>query len=215
MGAIMKRAKARRKRIRKRKDMVMNAKQDAKDQRAMAKISKKNAKRLDKIYKGLDPNEINEINKIQPYVGKMQEQLAEQGVEVSDPNDPIETAMLYNQEVLGDEGFPVDDVIVDTAYTLPDESFESYEHAERQRGLARDAVKGVFAGVSTFIGSRMKDAKNKKKKGGKLTAGERALLEADETGNEIKKDYVKKEVSKFKDLGIILLILGIAWLAFK
>jgi len=213
MGALIRRNRAKRKARQAVKEqnavMIATAQERAKGQRKMAKLSKRNAKKLGKIYGDLNPEEINEMNKIQPYVGAMVQELQDAGIEVNNQDDPIEVAGTYNSEILGAE--QPEEVNAENFESLYSESLEDVE-----RGKIGTALKAVTAGIGAAFGKFAADAREKKAAGKELSPAERSALkveaEAKEVKNDIKKDEVKKTLYSF----IPILLLGIvAWLIFK
>lgn len=188
MGAIIKRMKARRKRRQQRKDMLMNARQDIKDKVAMAKLSKKEAKKLSKVYGDLDPEQLNAMNAVQPYIGGMQQELQEQGYPV-DPDDPLQTVALYDSEILGNNNIPED--AINTMYLSPDEMFEDFTPQEREhltdgaKNAIKSGLKGAVAGLADFIDS----TKRRAKKGERLSETEKSVLQIDEQARGVAKSY--------------------------
>jgi len=203
------RMKERMKRNRAYRDKLQDAKQDARFQRKFARVSKKNAKKLKKIYGDISPEEANEINKIQPYVGAMNEELNRQGVPVDDPEDTIEVAAKYNKVVNEDESIPED--VYEDAYVPSSEEFEALESGnhldffglfkKREQNKSKVApYAGIIAGA--FQGGV--DAIQRKKNSGQaLTPVENEILA---TRNAMKQDSGKGNMAM---LLIIILLVGV------
>lgn len=144
-------------------------KQAGRKQKRLARTSVKNAKQLEKIYGDLDPEQVNAVNEITPYVGAMNEVLEEKGVEVNDPTDPIEVAAKFEFAEPGiDEPFPFD--YLDAAYLNEEDSFIG------EKG--KSVLRGVLGGISGAVGSFVNDAKAKERAGEPLKDSEKKLLEA-------------------------------------
>ena len=200
MGAFLKRKKRNRKLRQKLQDELEEKKIRARFQVKTAKLSKKNAKKLGKVYGDLNPEEVNQINEIQPYVGAMADQLQEQGVELQDSSDPIEVATTYNREILGEEVGEGTDA----------ESFELLhsEHEEEDRKKKTGGIiKAAFAGVVGAFKNLSAQAQAKKAKGETLSATDKAVLNVNEEANAQVKDAVRaKKKDVFADLFPLLAI---------
>ena len=215
MGAIIKRMKARRKRRQQRKDMLMNARQDMKDKVAMAKLSKKEAAKLSKVYGDLDPDQLNAMNAVQPYIGGMQQELQEQGYPV-DPSDPVQTVAMYNSEILGNNDIPED--AINTMYLTPEEMFEDFTPQEREhlsdsaKNAIKSGLKGALTGISDFIDSTKKKAKS----GAKLSEAEKSILEADKQARSAAKGYALGKAGDWlKEMLPLILLFIVILIVFK
>lgn len=203
MGAWLRRRKKHRQRMREMRDRLQEQRDNATEQRKTAKLSKRQAKKLNKIYGDLNPEEVNQVNEIQPYVGGMAQQLEENGVPVENSDDPIEVASKYNTEIL-DEPAP-------EGYEAFDEGYEGWDKEK-----AKTALKTVFGGIVGAFTARKKIADERAMKGEPLNKADKALIQVAEVKNDIVKDEKKKEISSIvkKWLPIAGLAL-VAYLIFK
>lgn len=197
MGRFLKRKKRNRK-------LKADLRDQMEEQQIRAKFSKKNARKLKKIYGDLDPNDINAINEIQPYVGGMAEQLGEAGVPLDNPDDPIEVTTAYNTEILGEmppEGY-------EEAYG------EGYDDFGKEK--AKNAIKTVFAGIAGAFGARKKQAEERAMKGQALTPADKAVMDINATGKSVVADVRKEEFSKaIKKVAPWVALAVLAYIIFK
>lgn len=178
---------------------------NAKDLKKSAKISKKTAHKMSKIYGDMSPEEVNEINNVQPYSGAMKRELEEAGVPINDPEDTIEVASKYsvlNEDI--DEPIEADDV--EMAYSEnDDDDVNDFEHAEKRQG-SRVALKAGMAGVSAALGSYFGDLKGKQNRGEELSDRESQILRA-------KKDLTNSAIRNSTSFNLVdiapLLIIGV------
>lgn len=184
---------------------VKEARIDRRTHKRMAKQSVKGAKQLQKIYGELDPEEVNEINKVQPYVPAMAEELEREGVEVNDPSDPIEVSTKFAM-VEDDIENPVDEELLADAYSDEENDedetgMSDFEHAEKKFNSKRAMAVGMSA-VTAGLGAYLKDVEGKKSQGISLTEREQQMLDAKK---EVKKGVREKVGS---DIGNTLLDLA-------
>lgn len=190
MGRFLKRKKRNRK-------LKADLKDQMEEQQIRAKFSKKQAKKLKKIYGDLSPEEVNQINEIQPYVGGMASQLQEQGVEVENPDDPIEVAAKYNTEILDEpqpEGY---------------EAFDGFTNGfdkEKAKGLLKIGI-GAITGA---FGARKAIAEQKAMKGEPLNTADKAVIAIkEEEAAQVRKAKNEKfgdVLSKALPIGLVALI---------
>ena len=190
----------------KRKDNRVTRKEkriSARDQRKTARISARNAKKLGKIYGELSPEEVNQLNEIQPLVGAMSEELSQKGIPIQDEEDTIEIAAKYAQ-ANDDIEDPLDEDEFEEAFVLEEESFESVDKYNNRRAVVKSVLTGIVGGVNEFA----KQAAEKEKYDQPLTKSERAILDA-------KKDAIDAGKGEFfKDnMGKIVALLALAIIA--
>lgn len=175
----------------------------ARNQRKTAKISSRNAKKLSKIYGELSPEQVNELNKIQPYVGAMADELNEKGVPLDDDTDPIEVATKFSMNEESIEN-PMDEDEFQEAFIDEEETFESLDKYNKRRAVAKSVLTGIVSGVSDYANT----AADKQKQGLPLTDAERGVLNA-------KNDAVSAGKSQFiaDNMNKIVLLLVFAVVA--
>lgn len=203
MGAFMQRQKKKRKLKQAMRDRLMEKRVGAEEQRKTAKLSKKQAKKLKKIYGDLNPEELNAINEIQPYVGSMADQLQEAGVEVENPEDAIEVGAKYNTEILEEEA--------PEGYEAFDGFTEGFDK-EKAKGILKIGM-GAIAGA---FGAAKANAESRAMKGEPLTQADKAVISLKEAeAEEIKKrksQTIGDTVSKILPVAAVALL---AYLIFK
>jgi len=188
---------------------------EARNQRKTAKISKRNAKRLKKIYGDLNPDEINEINKIQPYTGAMKEELERQGVELENPDDPIEVAAKFSR-ITPEMEQPVNDDVIDDAYSEQDvEGFEGYENFKLRRGRGKGILRAALAVFGGAVAGLANQIEEKQATGAELSPVEQKILEAkysaiDEAKTQAKRDAGGKLIDYAPYIVLVLLVVLIA-----
>lgn len=184
---------------------------NAKNVRKSAKLSKKQAHKLTKIYGDMSPEEVNEINSVQPYAGAMRSELEENDVPVNDPDDTIEIASKYavmNEDI--DEPIEADDV--ENAYSEnKDPNVSDFEHAEKREG-SRSMIKAGLTGVTAALGSYFGQLKQKQVDGEALTSKEKSLLNAKQ---DIMQQSVKNNVLDLETITPLLILAILAYLIFK
>jgi len=185
---------------------------NARDQRKTARLSKRQANKLSKIYGDMSPEEINELNAIQPEVGAMSAELRANDVPINDEEDTIEIASKYavmNEDIED----PVEADDVEAAYSENrDPDVSDFEHAEK-RSNSRSALKAGLTGVTAALGSYFGDLKQKQASGDNLTPKEQALLDAK---RDITKQAVKNATTfNLQQVAPLLILAAIAFFVFK
>lgn len=204
MGAWLRRKKASRKRKQAYRDRLQEEKDAAWFTAKEAKLSKKQAKKLNKIYGDLNPDDINAINQVQPYVADMNRQLEDNGIPVEDSNDPIEVTTKYNTEILGE----------DAPESYEPAFSEGYESYDKEK--AKTALKTVFGAIAGAFTARKREADTKAAKGQQLSEADKAIMNVNETKNSLVNDYKRDEFSKtLKKLALPALLLTLLYFAFK
>ena len=174
----------------------------AKNVRKTAKISVKQSKKLGKIYGDLDPEEVNEINAVQPYLGVMKEKLDKEGIPY-DEEDPIEVANKY--------AFAEDEI----ESPLEEEQFENLymsniEEADGGKGrmgsVGGKIAKGAFSFISAGVKSLVGDAQAKKRAGEELTPTETKLLQANQAVRQEVKAGAMDEIKGYLPIVVLVLI---------
>jgi hypothetical protein len=174
----------------------------AKNVRKTAKISVKQSKKLGKIYGDLDPEEVNEINAVQPYLGVMKEKLDKEGIPY-DEEDPIEVANKY--------AFAEDEI----ESPLEEEQFENLymsniEEADGGKGrmgsVGGKIAKGAFSFISAGVKSLVGDAQAKKRAGEPLTNTETQLLQANQAVRQEVKAGAMDEIKGYLPIVVLVLI---------
>jgi hypothetical protein len=174
----------------------------AKNVRKTAKLSVKESKKLGKIYGDLDPEEVNAINSVQPYLGVMKEKLDKEGVPY-DEEDPIEVANKY--------AFVEDEI----ESPLEEEQFENLymsniELADggksRMGTVGGKIAKGAFSFISAGVKSLVGDAQAKKRAGEELTPTESKLLEANQVVRQEVKAGAMDEIKGYLPIVVLVLI---------
>ncbi len=162
-----------------------------------ARLSTRQAKKLGKIYGELDPEDVNRINQVQPYVGAMAEELQEDGVALEDPYDPIEVSAKYIQ-LNEDTDNPVDEEVYNNAFIDTPEDFDSHFDWEKAKQTAKRALKGALGGIANEATSYISEIEDKKRAGMQLSAQEQKLLDAKgkaiDVGAKIGMDYVMEQL---------------------
>ena len=174
----------------------------AKNVRKTAKISVKEGKKLGKIYGDLDPEEVNAINSVQPYLGVMKDKLDKEGVPY-DEEDPIEVANKY--------AFVEDEI----ESPLEEEQFENLymsniEEADggkaRMGSVGGQIAKGAFSFISAGVKSLVGDAQAKKRAGEPLTPTETQLLQANQAVRQEVKSGAMDEIKGYLPIVVLVLI---------
>jgi hypothetical protein len=174
----------------------------AKNVRKTAKISVKQSKKLGKIYGDLDPEEVNAINSVQPYLGVMKDKLDKEGVPY-DEEDPIEVANKY--------AFVEDEI----ESPLEEEQFENLymsniEEADGGKGrmgsVGGKIAKGAFSFISAGVKSLVGDAQAKKRAGEELTSTEKQLLQANQAVRQEVKAGAMDEIKGYLPIVVLVLI---------
>lgn len=201
------------------------------------RVTKRLQRKLEKKYGEVDDSVLDQIEDVAPYIPEMANSLQEDGIELEDPNDPIEVATKYVQTD-PDQPDPIPDDVYDDAFVNPDDMYfgtdEEFEHFEWKK-IALGAVKGAFGSVASDATSHVneladrdalyKRAERKKASGQKLSEEENDALARPLTDKEKKivavSSNVRRDVrqtvgavalNKAQDyalpaLGILLLIL--------
>lgn len=212
MGAFLRRERERRRRVRERKDRNMRLRQDAKDVIQATKISRKTAKKIAKIYDkaGMTPEEIAELNKLQPVNAAMAEQLQEQGVEVENPDDVVEVATKYNEQILDGQAAEIPTEDYDTAYLRPVEYWEHEEQAEDSKRQAKKRIFGaVVGGLTGALKVLTQQAKEKARTGQPLSKADKALLDLNRQGRQLAKQQAGDYLKNIAPLALLAAVLYI------
>jgi len=126
-----------------------DARRAMRKQRQQARMSKRQAKRLRRIYKDMSPEEIAEMNAIAPEIATGSAQIGEQGQE----NDPVATMAAYNSEMGSGSGegqyYPEDADYLETFQDV--DYFENMEDAEANDGGDGDPYSAVIGGIGGII----------------------------------------------------------------
>lgn len=126
-----------------------DARRAMRKQRQQARMSKRQAKRLRKIYKDMSPEEIAEMNAIAPEIATGSAQIGEQG----QGNDPVASMAAYNSEMGYGSGegqfYPEDADYLETFQDVDD--FENLEDTQALDGEEGDPYSAVIGGVSGII----------------------------------------------------------------
>lgn len=171
-----------------------------------AKLAKKYAKKMQKAYGDMSPEDVNALNSIAPVLPKMAEELEATGVQVNDPNDPVEVAVKY-----ANANPAIEDVMsqedVDMAYNQNPESenFDSF-NMDKFKKIAGSVFTGAASGVNDYIN------KIKQTPPDKRTPQEQQLLNAE---SEVKKKVVtsvKDSSLKKYGLPVIVVLLVILYM---
>lgn len=178
--------------------------QNAKDVRKNARVSVRQAKKLNKIYGDMTPEQVNEINKVQPYAGAMLDELESKGIPVNDEEDTVEIASKYavaNDDIQD----PVSASDISDAYGENDDpDVSDFEHAEksnRSKAIISTGLGAIMGGVNAYMGGL-----KEKERAGTLTDKERDTLSK---VNDAKKSVVKSQLN-FNLMDIVpILIIGV------
>jgi len=179
---------------------------DMRDQRRRARMTKRQAKRLGRIYKDLTPEEIEATNSIQPYLPQMANELQNSGIELQDPTDPIEVATRYANATPQIQA-EVPQEIIDSAYS--DENDDNFDDFDRQKakGILGSAIVGISAGIGNYIqGVKRKPLDQRTPQEQRLLSGAQQVQQAGVTA-------VSQNL--FQQYGIFVIIVLIAWIIFK
>lgn len=186
-------------------------KQNARNVKKNAKISVKQAKKLNKIYGDMTPEQVNQINKVQPYAGAMLDELEAKGIPVNDEDDTVEIASKYavSNEDIED---PVSVSDIEDAYgDNTDPNVSDFEHAEksnRSKTIISTGIGAVMGGVNAYMNG-LKD----KEKQGILTDKEKETLSK---VKDAKKNVVRSQLDfNLMDIVPILIIGVLAVIVFK
>lgn len=216
------RRKARKDARQRRKQDMLDAEAEAKDsgkaRKRMAKISKKQAKKLKKIYGDMTPEEIQQLNEINPLVPEMQKQVEEAGGTIENPDDPIEVAAKFDETVLQNEQTAqVDEVTQGESYEAFFGGNESFEHmSDDKKKKMRGFFKNAFGFIKGGISSVMQQAQDKQLEGQPLTEAEKAVLKLKAESAPYIADEKKSAISKALRAYIpIAAVVLIAYLLFK
>ena len=180
----------------------------ARDVRKTAKISKKTAEKLQKIYGDMTPEEVNQLNELQPLTAAMNEQLTEKGISVENENDPIEVATKFamTEETIDD---PMDTDTYNEAFYDDEETFESVDKYNKRKQAVKSVLTGLVAGISDYAES----SADKQRAGIPLSKSEQAILDAKESATDIgKQSFISDNMNK---IVILLVVVIIALFVFK
>lgn len=172
-----------------------------------AKLAKKYAKKMQKAYGDMSPEDVNALNSIAPILPKMAEELEATGVQVSDPSDPVEVAVKYaNANPAIEDVMPQEEV--DAAYNQDpeSESFESF-NMEKFKKAAGSIFTGAVAGIKDYTN------KIKQTPPDKRTPQEQQLLNAEKS---VEKGVLKGAKNSFlSDYGLPIILLLLVFLYIK
>lgn len=168
----------------------------ARDQRKTARLSKKQAKKLQDIYGDMSPEEINAINEIQPLVGAMKDELEDRGVPLEDEEDPIEIANKFSY-VADEVEYPVDEETYDSIFVRHDFEENLFGMGAKNRSGNGEGGKKFLKGMLTFVSGGIKEtvnrAEEKQMKGEPITKVEEKLLQANkEVRSEAKRTFMSE-----------------------
>lgn len=174
----------------------------AKNIRKTAKVSVKQSKKLGKIYGDLDPEEVNAINSVQPYLGVMKEKLDKEGIPY-DEEDPIEVANKY--AFVEDEiDSPLEEEQFENIYMS---NIEQADGGKSRMGTVGGKIaKGAFSFISAGVKSLVDDAQAKKRAGEPLTNTEQQLLQANQAVRQEVKGGIMDEVKGYLPIVVLILI---------
>jgi hypothetical protein len=174
----------------------------AKNIRKTAKFSVKQSNKLGKIYGDLDPEEVNAINSVQPYMGVMKDKLDKEGVPY-DETDPIEVANKY--AFVEDEiDSPLEEEQFENLYMS---NLDQADGGKAQMGsLGGKIAKGAFSFISAGVSSLVSDAQAKKRAGEPLTNTETQLLQANQAVRQEVKKGAMDEIKGYLPIVVLVLI---------
>lgn len=175
---------------------------EAKDLRKNAKLSVKTSKKLGKIYGDLDPEEVNAINDVQPYVGVMKDKLDKEGIAYEE-DDPIEIANKYAMAEDEIES-PLEDEQFENLYMSNLD--ESDGGKSKMGGIGGKIAKGAFSFITAGVKSLVGDAQAKKRAGEALTQTETQLLQANQTVRQEVKKGAMDEIKGYLPIVVLVLI---------
>ncbi len=161
----------------------------ARDVRKTARLSKRQAKKLSKIYGDMSPEEIEEINSVQPYTGEMASQLQEDGVMLEDPTDTVEVASKYVQ-LSPEMDDPIDEDVYNDAFVNVEEDFDSHFDFAKAKQNAKRALMGALAGVGNEFQKYVGEVEDKSRSGEALTKNEERLLKVKGKAEDVVMDNI-------------------------
>lgn len=205
MGAFLKRMKKRRQLRNKRK----SEKEDARDVVERAKIAKKTAEQLKKVYGNMSPEEVQAINSVQPLMPKMVEELQNAEVPITNPNDPVEvTARYANYNPQIPDVVPQEEI--EAAYGENPEGFENFDKKNALK-IVGSALVGAVGGVLDYSN------KLKQKPMAERTPSEQRFID---TSDSVKKTAINSGVkmgvnSVMQDYGLLIVLALVLYIWYK
>lgn len=190
------------------KEAKQQARIGARSQRQVSKVAVKNAKKLEKIYGEMQPEEVQALNDIMPYVPTMADQLADNHIPFNE-DDPIEVAATWEQwnpEI--DEPFSDDDFM--DAYVMDDYGDPYDENFINFKQGFKKVLPSIANGLNTYIKMTEGDIRQ----GKPVSEADKKLVqtakEVETVGKEVAKDYASKKITKYLPyalVGIIIVLL--------
>lgn len=187
------------------KEAKQQARIGARSQRQVSKVAVKNAKKLEKIYGEMQPEEVQALNDIMPYVPTMADQLADNHIPFNE-EDPIEVAATWEKwhpEI--DEPFSDDDFA--NAYVMDDYGDPYDENFVNFKQGFKKVLPSIANGLNTYIRMTEGDIKQ----GKPVSEADKKLVqtakEVETVGKEVVRDYATNEFMKYLPIALIGIIL--------
>lgn len=180
---------------------------DARDAVKQAKMSKRFAKKMQKAYGDMSPEEVQALNEIQPVLPALNKELEAKGIEVNDPEDAVEVTAKYANANPQIEDV-VEQEVIEGAYNFEDESFDDFDRA-KAKSILGSVFTGAVAGIKDYTN------KVKMKPVAERTPEEQRLLDAEKTANQYAVNAGKQSFLQEYGFFVILILVVVLWLKYK
>ena len=162
--------------------------------------------RFMKRYKGFNQSEQDDMKTLLPYQDQMNQDLAEQGVQVDDQNDPIEvsTKWVKNNSDIADG---IDNDAYNDAYINSEEDFDTAREYADRKGKGQAAMKAALGAVTGAVGAYSDYLQEKERSGAAMTDSEKGILDAKRSAEkDAKASTIGDAVMKYLPILVIVLV---------